>query len=202
MSKVVCHITASLDGFAAGPRQNESNPLGEGGERLHGWLFADPASPDGGPDARAAWAQSAGVGAYIMGRNMFGPVRGPWDREWRGWWGEDPPFHAPVFVLTHYPHDPIEMDGGTVFRFVSDGVIAALDAARAVAGDGDVSIAGGAATVQQYLVAELLDELHLHVAPVLLGEGERLLENVGDVTFEPIATTGERAGHLSYRVIR
>jgi dihydrofolate reductase len=144
----------------------------------------------------------AGVGAYVMGRNMFaGPGPGPWEAAWRGWWGEDPPFHAPVFVLTRYAREPLEMQGGTTFHFVSEGVEAALAAAREAADDGIVSVAGGANTIQQFLRAGLLDELYLHIAPVLLGAGERLLENVGDPVLEPVKVVASPAvTHIKYRV--
>jgi dihydrofolate reductase len=146
----------------------------------------------------------ANIGATIMGRNMFGPVRGPWpDDSWRGWWGEDPPYHHPVFVLTHHPREPLEMQGGTTSRFVTDGIESALSQARAAAGDGAVSIAGGAATVRQYLAAGLLDELYLHIAPVLLGAGERLLKDVGDPLLEPVKVIASPAvTHIKYRVGR
>jgi dihydrofolate reductase len=138
-----------------------------------------------------------------MGRNMFGPVRGGWDEEWTGWWGEEPPYHGPVFVLTHHPREPLTMKGGTTFTFVTDGIDPALARARAAAGDADVLIAGGAATVNQYLAAGLLDELRLDVAPVILGRGERLFEGVGDTDLEAVSATGnDLVAHLSYRVLR
>ena len=141
--------------------------------------------------------------AYIMGRNMFGPVRGAWGEDWKGWWGDDPPFHAPVFVLTHHPRGPLVMEGGTTFTFVTDGIESALEQARAGAGDGDVAIAGGAATVNQYLAAGLIDELRLHVVPLVLGAGERLFEGVGEITLERLSVSGtELVTHLSYRVLR
>ncbi len=137
-----------------------------------------------------------------MGRKMFGGGEGPWDESWKGWWGEDPPFHVPVFVLTHHPREPLPMKGGTTFTFVTDGIESALEQARAAAGDEDVTIAGGASAVQQYLAAGLLDELQLHVAPILLGAGERLLENVGDAKLEPVDVVGSPAvTHLKYRVV-
>jgi dihydrofolate reductase len=142
------------------------------------------------------------AGAFIMGRNMFGPGRGEWDEEWTGWWGEEPPYHSPVFVLTHHAREPLTMKGGTTFTFVTDGIESALTQARAAAGDANVAIAGGAATVNQYLAAGLLDELRLHVAPVLLGAGERLFEGVGNVSLQPLEVkhTGLLT-HLSYRVV-
>ena len=139
MSKVTSHISISLDGYAAGPNQTNEEPIGEGGERLHGWMFQDDA-PE--VDARAQDEITRGNGAYIMGRNMFTAGRGEWDESWKGWWGDDPVYHAPVFVLTHHPRDPVPMEGGTTYVFVTDGIEAALERARAAAGDADVSIAG------------------------------------------------------------
>jgi dihydrofolate reductase len=142
-----------------------------------------------------------GNGAYIMGRRMFGGGDGPWDETWRGWWGEDPPYHTPVFVLTHHAREPLPMQGGTTFHFVTDGIESALEQARAAAGEQDVSIAGGASAVQQYLAAGLLDELQLHVVPIVLGAGERLLEHVGDPRLEPIDVIASPAAtHVKYRV--
>jgi dihydrofolate reductase len=174
MSRVTAEISISLDGFAAGPNQSQEHPLGEGGQRLHQWAFKTESwrsqhglkGGDKGPDDDVAREYGQGVGAYIMGRNMFGPGRGERDESWRGWWGEDPPDRAPVFVLTHHPCEPLPMEGGTTFHFVSDGIEAALEQARAAAGDEDVQIAGGASAVRQYLVAGLLDELQLHIAPM------------------------------------
>ena len=144
-----------------------------------------------------------GVGAYIMGRKMFGGGPGPWDPEWRGWWGEEPPFHVPVFVLTHHEREPLEMQGGTTFHFVTDGIESALEQARAAAGGKDVDIAGGAQVVQQYIAAGLLDELYLHIVPVILGGGERLLENVGDPKIEPLGVVESPAvTHVKYRFVR
>jgi dihydrofolate reductase len=192
---VTCGITVSVDGFAAGPRQSLDHPLGEGGDRLHRWQFEQP-------EANAAEiAAFTSAGAYIMGRNMFGPGRGPWDETWRGWWGEDPPYHAPVFVLSHRPREPLTMHGGTTFTFVSGGVEAALAQARAAAGDGTVAIAGGAATVNRYLAAGLVDELWLHIAPITLGAGERLFGGIG-LTLEPIAARHtDRVTHVRYRLL-
>jgi dihydrofolate reductase len=175
----VHNFSVSLDGYAAGPDQTQENPLGVGGEDLHEWIF-----PSGGrTPVDEAFVQRGvdGIGATIMGRNMFGPVRGGWDSapEWRGWWGEDPPFHHDVFVLTHHAREPVAMAGGTTFRFVTDGIEAALDRARAAAGDRHVRLGGGAATVREYLRAGLLDELHVAVVPVLLGDGERLFQDLG-----------------------
>src|ERR687896_1834979 len=155
-------------------------------------------------DGFAAAEFGKGVGAYIMGRNMFGPPGGgEWDETWRGWWGEAPPYHVPVFVLTHHAREPLPMEGGTTFHFVTDGVESALEQARAAAGDQDVKLIGGASVIQQYLAAGLLDELQLHIAPVVLGAGERLLENVGDPTLEPIDVVASPAAtHVKYRVVR
>jgi dihydrofolate reductase len=173
-------FSISLDGYGAGPDQDVDNPLGVGGEQLHEWIF--PPSGQRTPvDDRMRARGTEGIGATIMGRNMFGPVRGEWGgSEWTGWWGEDPPFHHDVFVLTHHARDPVPMAGGTTFHFVTDGIEAALDRARAAAGDRHVRLGGGASTVQQYLRAGLLDELHVAVVPVLLGGGERLFDNLGD----------------------
>jgi dihydrofolate reductase len=192
VAKLRVNITMSLDGYVAGPEQSLDDPLGKGGEALHTWMVVTRSfreqhgSGEGGTtgldDERAA-AWNENVGAAIMGRNMFGPVRGPWgDEEWRGWWGENPPYHHPVFVLTHHTRPPLEMEGGTTFHFVTDGIEAALERAFAAAAGKDVIIGGGASTAQQYLRAELVDELEVHVAPVLLGGGERLFEDVDDGT--------------------
>jgi dihydrofolate reductase len=173
----VHNLSVSLDGYAAGPAQSEENPLGVGGEQLHEWIFSPDATD---VDRRFRALGNEDIGATIMGRKMFGPVRGPWGaEEWTGWWGEDPPFHHDVFVLTHHARDPVPMAGGTTFHFVTDGIEAALDRARAAAGDRHVRLGGGAATVQQYLRAGLLDELHVAVVPVLLGDGERLFQDLG-----------------------
>jgi dihydrofolate reductase len=198
MTKVTCDMSMSVDGFTAGPNQTLDKPFGDGVEgRLHRWMFEEP-------EANAAAIEAiTAAGAYVMGRNMFGPGRDAWDEEWKGWWGEDPPYHAPVFVLTHHPREPVAMEGGTTFTFVTDGIEAALAQARAAAGDGGVAIAGGAATVNQYLAAGAIDELRLHVAPVVLGAGERLFEGVGDVDLEPLGVSAtDLVTHLSYRVAR
>jgi dihydrofolate reductase len=172
-------FSISLDGYAAGPAQSVENPLGVGGGLLHEWIFP----PDGeraAVDDRMRAYGTDGIGATIMGRNMFGPVRGGWDtqEEWLGWWGEDPPFHHDVFVLTHHARDPVQMAGGTTFTFVTDGIESALEQAFAAAGGRDVRLGGGAATVQQYLRAGLVDELHVAVVPLLLGGGERLFAHL------------------------
>jgi dihydrofolate reductase len=195
MSKVTCDIGMSVDGFVAGPNQRKDEPLGDGGESLHRWMFEEP-------DAHAAEIQAiTAAGAFIMGRNMFASGRGAWDLEWKGWWGDEPPYHAPVFVLTHHPREPLPMEGGTTFTFVTDGIESALAQAREAAGDADVSIAGGAATVNQYLAAGSIDELRLHIAPLVLGAGERLFEGVGDLALEPLGTRGTAlVTHVRYRV--
>jgi dihydrofolate reductase len=210
MPKVTCQISISLDGFVAGPNQSLDNPIGEGGMRLHQWAFATEAwrrehgegGGEPGPDSEVVEEAVAGVGAYLMGRKMFGGGEGPWNPEWKGWRGEDPPYHVPVFVLTHHPRESLPMAGGTTFHFVTDGISAALERAREAAGDGDVAIAGGASAIQQYLAAGLLDELYLHIVPVVLGGGERLLEGVGDPTFEPVEVVASPAvTHVKYRVL-
>jgi dihydrofolate reductase len=201
----------SLDGFVAGPEQSAENPIGIGGMRLHEWAFATDSwraqqGREGGEhDADAEVIEDVfnGIGAYVMGRRMFGGGGGPWDQRWRGWWGEDPPFHAPVFVLTHHPREALSMRGGTTFTFVTDGIESALEQARAAAGEQDVAIAGGASTVQQYLAAHKLDELYLHIVPIVMGAGERLLQGVGDPVLEPIDVVSSPAvTHIKYRVSR
>jgi dihydrofolate reductase len=196
MSEITCDMAMSIDGFVAGCNQRRDAPFGDGVDgRLHRWMFD-------APEANAeAIAGITAAGAYIMGRHMFGPDRGDWDLGWRGWWGEDPPYHAPVFVLAHRPRAPLTMEGGTTFTFVTEGIDAALEQARAAAGDRSVAIAGGAQTVNQYLAAGAIDELRLHVAPVILGAGERLFGGVADVDLEPVAVSGNAlVTHLRYRV--
>jgi dihydrofolate reductase len=188
MGKLRFSITMSLDGYVAGPNQSRETPLGEGGEELHEWVLATrrwraqhgrEGGETGVDDERLAFAQDD-IGAFIMGRNMFGPVRGPWGGEqWNGWWGDDPPFHAPVFVLTHHARDPQPMQGGTTFHFVIDGVESALQRALEAAGGKDVHLPGGAQAAQHYLRAGLIDEMEIHVAPRLLGGGERLFDDLG-----------------------
>src|SRR5436305_6544473 len=196
MSLVTCHMSISLDGFVAGPDQSLENPLGIGGMRLHEWHF-DPMHE---ADIPARDSLLAPKGAYIMGRNMFGPIRGEWDEDWRGWWGDEPPYHAPVFVLTHHAHEPIEMQGGTTFHFVTEGFDAAYAQARETAGEGGVDIAGGASTVRQALIAGVVDELTLDVAPVLLGSGERIFDGVESFEFEPVEVLhSPLATHIRYR---
>jgi dihydrofolate reductase len=183
----VAGFSISLDGFGAGAEQSLENPLGHGGMDLHQWLFGTRmfhamTGKDGGSDgADDAYAHRSmdGFGAFILGRNMFAPSRGPWpDDNWKGWWGDNPPYHAPTFVLTHHPRDPIEMNGGTTFIFVSEGIEAALDQAKAAAGGRDVKIGGGVETVREYLRAGLIDELHLAFCPVVLGQGEALFAGI------------------------
>jgi dihydrofolate reductase len=188
MPKLRVHnFSLSLDGYAAGPDQDVDNPIGLGGRALHEWAFQTRTfrqmlSADGGDeglDDEYAARGDVGVGATVMGRNMFGPIRGDWDDEsWKGWWGPNPPYHHPVFVLTHHPRDPITMEGGTTFHFVVDGPEAALERAFEAADGQDVRLGGGAATVQHYLRAGLVDEMHLVFVPVLLGRGERLFDHL------------------------
>ena len=184
MSKLrVNCFSVSLDGYGAGPDQSLENPLGVGGKAVHEWVFPTRTfqamfGQDGGTtgvDDDFAARGFENLGAWVMGRNMFGPVRGPWpDDSWKGWWGKSPPYHVPVFVLTHHPRAPLTMEGGTTFHFVTEGIEAALERAREAAGGKDVRIGGGVATVRQYLEARLIDELRLAIAPVLLGGGENL----------------------------
>ncbi len=180
-------FTVSLDGFGAGPDQSRDSPLGIGGEDLHPWLrmtrtFRPMFGETGGEtgvDDDFAKASMEGIGAWILGRNMFGPVRGPWpDLQWKGWWGDNPPYHVPVFVLTNHAREPLVMDGGTTFHFVTEGIAEALALARAAAGDRDVRLGGGAATIRQYLLAGQIDEMHLALSPVLLGRGEALFTGI------------------------
>jgi dihydrofolate reductase len=204
MSPVYATMSLSLDGYGAGSGQTLEQPMGDiPGMALHRWMFE---TPDENTEEQAA---IVAAGAYIMGRNMYGPVRGAWPApgeehgDWTGWWGDEPPYHAPVFVLTHHEHEPIEMQGGTTFHFVTDGIHAALDRAREVAGDRPVHISGGPETTNQYLAAGLVDELHLQIAPVLLGHGERLFEGVDFtqlelVSIRPVSLTT----HVVYRVVR
>jgi dihydrofolate reductase len=209
MPKVrVAGYGVSIDGFAAGPDQSLENPLGLNGPDIFQWFFptrffrAMQGKDDGETGIDNDYGERAmqGFGAYILGRNMFGPIRGEWpDEDWKGWWGPNPPYHAPTYILTHYPRAPIEMEGGTVFHFVTDGIESALEQARAAAGDLDVKIGGGAETVRQYLRAGLIDELHLAVSPVVLGKGEPLFDGIdlralGYRVTEHVA--GERATHI------
>ena len=191
MAKLRVHnFSISLDGYGAGPNQSIDEPLGVGGESLHEWVVAtrnwramhDMEGGTTGVDNDFAAAYDEGIGATIMGRNMFGPVRGPWpDDSWKGWWGDSPPYHHPVFVLTHHPRPPIEMEGGTTFHFVDDGIESALDQATRAANGKDVLVGGGAATIRQYLRAGLIDDMHVAIAPILLGGGERLFDDLPEV---------------------
>ena len=211
MSSVTCQISISLDGFAAGPNQSLADPIGEGGMRLHEWVFKTASwrrqhgGLEGGErtvDTEVVDEVVQGVGAYVMGRKIFGGGDGVWDETWTGWWGEDPPFHVPVFVLTHHPREPLSMQGGTTFTFVTDGIESALEQARMAADGSDVAISGGASAVRQYLAAGMLDELYLHIVPIVLGAGERLLENVGEPIVEPVKVVASPAvTHVKYRVI-
>jgi dihydrofolate reductase len=211
--RVLC-FSLSVDGFGGGPEQSLENPIGIGGLDLHEWFFPTATfqqlvlgkeTGTTGIDDDFAARGFQNIGAWIMGRNMFGPVRGPWpDEQWKGWWGENPPFHTPVFVLTHHARAPIAMAGGTTFHFVTDGIHAALDRARAAAGGRDVRLGGGVATIQQYLQAGLVDELHLALAPVLLGSGESLfsginMRSLGYRCVEHVAT--DKATHVVLRKI-
>lgn len=190
MSNLRFRISMSLDGFIAGPNQSVDNPLGIGGMRLHQWVFPLAVwramhGLQGGEvneSTRVVEQSLTNIGASVMGRNMFGGHPGPWDakKPWNGWWGVNPPFHHPVFVLTHYAREPLELEGGTTFTFVTDGIEAALEQARRAAGGKDVSLAGGASAAQQYLAAGLVDEMEINVVPTLLGSGERLFDGVGD----------------------
>jgi dihydrofolate reductase len=202
MSKVISQMTMSLDGYVAGPDPSREDPLGIRGEDLHTWMFE--ADRDGRTeDARLRAEISAGVGAYVMGRKMFDGGEGPLDESWHGWWGENPPYHVPVFVLTHHPRESLPMEGGTTFHFVTEGFDAALAQARAAAADRAVHICGGASAVQQALRAGQLDELLLHTAPIFLGGGTRLFEDVGDPRLEVIETIPSTAAtHVRYRVVR
>jgi len=201
----------SLDGFSAGPDQSLENPLGVGGPEIMSWFFPTKVfrsmlgMEDGetGIDNQIAEKGKTGIGAWILGRNMFGPIRGPWpDDNWKGWWGEEPPYHVPTFVLTHYAREPVMMKGNTEFRFVTDGIHSALEQARAVAGDKDIRVGGGVQTIRQYLTAGLIDEMHLAVRPLLLGRGENLLSGLDmrSLGYEVADSfAGERATHVIIR---
>ncbi|HEX6278807.1 MAG TPA: dihydrofolate reductase family protein [Pyrinomonadaceae bacterium] len=212
MGKV--HVSAfgiTLDGFSAGPDQSLNDPLGVNGKEMMEWFFPTNTfieqhggeGGEAGIDNDFAAKSMTGNGAWILGRNMFGPVRGPWPGDdWKGWWGDEPPYHVPTFVLTHYPREPMEMEGGTTFHFVTDGIESALKQAKAAAGDKDIRIGGGPTTVRQYLQARLIDELHLALSPIFLGKGESIFEGLdlrelGYRVEESIP--GERATHLMIR---
>jgi dihydrofolate reductase len=213
MARLRFQISMSLDGFIAGPNQSEANPLGEGGMALHQWVFGLEAwrrrhGLEGGEvNASTEVVEEAldGIGATVMGRNMFGG-RGPWgENPWEGWWGDDPPFHAPVFIVTHHARETVAKRGGTSFIFVTDGIESALEQAMAAAGGEDVALAGGAAVAQQYLRAGLVEEMQIHLVPVLLGDGARLFEDLGSATIG-LECTGvvDAPGvtHITYRVAR
>lgn len=194
MGKVYSDLGVTADGYATGLNQREDAPFGDIDEGwLHSWMFEQ------GEENKAEVDAIVDSGATIMGRNMFGPVRGEWDRDWRGWWGPNPPYHGPVFVLTHHEHEPIPMEGGTTFYFVTDGIHAAFEAAREAAGDGNISIAGGARTVNQYLAAGLIDELRLHVTPYILGQGERVFDGVHPQPLERVSVrVASTVTHITY----
>ncbi|HUR88875.1 MAG TPA: dihydrofolate reductase family protein [Ramlibacter sp.] len=213
MSRVrVAAFAVSLDGFGAGPDQSLENPLGVRGPEIFEWFFptrvfqsvhGSSAGGETGVDNTMAEKSFENVGAWILGRNMFGPVRGPWpDESWKGWWGEEPPYHVPAFVLTHHAREPLEMKGGTTFHFITGGIHEALEKAKAAAGSKDVRIGGGVSTVRQYLQAKLIDEMHLGMRPVLMGKGENLFAGLDlhALGYEGVeAITGERATHMIVR---
>lgn len=215
MGKLRCHISISADGFVAGPNQSEENPLGEGGERLHDWVVPlaawreahDKQGGEANPSTAIFEQSRANIGAAVMGRNMFGPIGGgDWgDGRWKGWWGDDPPFHYDVFVVTHHPRDPVGMRGGTTYHFITDGIESALEQAKAAAGGSDVMLLGGAQIINEYLAAGLLDELELHISPLLLGGGARLFDDLAgaEVVIEQIrAVEAPGVTHVKYRVLR
>ena len=196
MSDVTCDLAVSVDGFVAGPDQSMEDPIGRGGMRLHEWHL------DALPEDRAVAEGWMDVGAHVMGRNMFGPGRGAWDLAWTGWWGEEPPYGVPVFVLTHHERPSVAV-GATTFHFVTDGVEAAVARAREAAGERDVAVAGGASTANQALAAGLVDRLNLHVVPLTLGAGERLFAGVPPLDLEQVGVSSSPVvTHLSYRVRR
>jgi dihydrofolate reductase len=212
MKDVVLDITMSLDGFVAGPSQSMENPLGEGGLHLHDWAFptktfraihGDPSGGEKGVNDDVLREVFENIGATIMGRHMFGPVRGAWGRDpWKGWWGDDPPYHHPVFVLTHHARPPLPMEGGTTFHFVTDGIESALKQAKAAAGDKNVAVMGGANIAQQYIRSGLLDEIQIHLVPVLLGSGARLFDNTDgrQTAFECVRIVNSPSvSHYKYR---
>ena len=202
MTLVTAELCISADGFSAGLNQTEQRPFGDDagngfGSRLHDWRFT------GDPEGDAMMERINTAKAFILGRNMFGPIRGEWDREWNGWWGDNPPYHAPTFVLTHYARDPQPMEGGTTFYFVTDGIESALEQARAVPGDGNIDVMGGATTINQYLAAGLIDELRVHICPVTFGAGTRLFDGVPSLTLEQIdSQTSQGVTHITYRIPR
>ncbi len=213
MSTTRFQIAVSLDGYVAGPDQSVETPLGVGGEDLHEWIvdleaWRRPHGLEGGEvnaSTPVVEELQSNVGATVMGRNMFGGGPGPWkeDPPWNGWWGDNPPFHTPVFVLTHHPREPLEMEGGTTFTFVTDGIESALEQAKQAAGGRDVLLGGGANVLQQYLASGLVDEFELHIVPILLSDGERLLENVGNLELDQVrAIEAPGVTHIKYRVVK
>jgi dihydrofolate reductase len=214
MQKVKCQISVSADGFVAGPNQSQEQPLGEGGEELHDWViklaaWRQPHGHEGGEvnASSAVFEEAAGnTGAVVMGRNMFGPERGPWGEDpFKGWWGDEPPFNAPVFVLTHYERESLEMEGGTTFHFVTEGIERAVELAREAAGEKDVSVAGGGEAIQEAMRAGLLEEILINQVPMLLGGGTRLLDGLADAGVKLDQTRvveGPEAAHIFYRVSR
>ncbi len=198
MHKVTCGISMSLDAFVAGPNQSFEKPFGDIPENfLHHWMFDEPEKHQAELDALLD------AGAFIMGSNMFGPKEKRESNDWKGWWGDNPPYHAPVFVLSENQRDPLPMEGGTTFIFIPDGIEAALSQAKEVAGERNVAIAGGAHTVNQYLSAGLIDELWLHIVPVIIGSGARLFESVPDIKLEPFEISGTKlVTHIRYHVIK
>src|SRR5262245_2975362 len=201
MGSVICGITISADGYSAGLNQSAERPFGDDGgdgwgDKLHAWMF------DSTDENRTEIDQMTAAKSFTMGRNTSGPVRGRRERQWNGWWGDDPPNHAPVFVLTHHARDPQPMDGGTTYHFVTDGIESALAQARAAAGDGDVAIMGGATTINQYLAAGLIDELRLHIVPLTLGAGTRLFEGVRSLKLGQVKSRqASMVTHVTYRVL-
>jgi dihydrofolate reductase len=219
MGKLTFDIAISLDGYVAGPNQSKETPLGEGGEAIHEWMFAlasfnEQHGRSGGvtnADSEVLDESVRNLGAYLMGRNMFGGGKGPWGSDpafgdsWSGWWGDDPPYHLPVFVLTHHQREPLEMEGGTTFHFVTDGIEAALERARDAAGEKDVRIAGGADVIRQYLKAGVVDDFQIHVSPLMLGGGTTLFGELGkDVPAVELTKTvaSPAVTHMSYRVVK
>ena len=198
MPDTTCHMSISLDGFVAGPDQSLEQGLGARGIELHGWHIGDERANEA-DEIATGWLMRP-RGAYVMGRNMFGPIRGAWEADWHGWWGPEPPYHAPVFVLTHHAREPIEMEGGTTFHFVTDGFDAAYARACEAADDDGVDIAGGASTVRQALIAGVIDEFTLDIAPVLLGHGERIFDGIDVFDFEPVEVLhSPLTTHIRYR---
>ncbi len=196
MAYVTSDPAVSVDGFVAGPRQSLQDPIGQGGENLHRWMFDTP------EENTAELAAITAADAFIMGRNMFAPGRGDWDLEWSGWWGDDPPYHRPVFVLTHHPRADLVMKGGTTFSFVTGGFAEAAARAREATGDGRISVAGGASTVNQALAAGFIDELRLHIAPVVLGGGARLFDGIPAPRLEQLSgRSASLVTHVTYRVL-